>query len=169
MKRAIVLFPGFDNIPILQRMRENYDPLANYIGPHITLVFPFESDCSTDDLKAHLRTALKGIKKFPVRLNGFSGDFRDGYLFLNVKEGNDRIILLHDRLYCGILQDFLFRKVTFCPHLTVGRLLQPDEFDKALDELNACSESFHAVIDRIYLENIDALEHSTIEFSFDLE
>lgn len=169
MKRAIILFPDFDNIPILQRIRAKYDPLANYIGPHITLVFPFESDLSTDDLKVHLRATLKGIKKFPVRLNDFSGDFRDGYLFLNVKEGNDRIILLHDQLYRGILQDFLFRKVTFCPHLTVGRLYQPDEFDKALDELSTCSESFHAIIDKIYIESIDALEHSAIEFSFDLE
>lgn len=41
--------------------------------------------------------------------------------------------------------------------------------DKALDEFSCCGESFETVIDKIYIENIDVIEHSTIEFSFDLE
>lgn len=90
-------------------------------------------------------------------------------MFLNVKKGNDAIIELHDKLYSEILESFLFRKVTYCPHLTVGRLPKDIEFDKALDELSCYRESFETVIDKIYIENIDILEHSTIEFSFDLE
>ena len=120
-------------------------------------------------MKSHFNKALKGIKKFNVQLKDFTGDFRDGYLFLNVKKGNDNIIELHDKLYSGILEGFLFRKVTYCPHLTVGRLNQQIEFDKALDELSCCDESFETVIDKIYIENIDIIEHSIIEFSFDLE
>jgi 2'-5' RNA ligase len=169
LKRAIILLPGFDNINNIKRIREKYDPLANCIDPHITIVFPFDSDISTDDLKLHLNKVLKGTKKFNVQLSGFTGDFRDGYLFLNVKKGNDSIIELHDKLYSGILERFLFRKVTYCPHLTVGRLNQQIEFDKALDELSCYDESFETVIDKIYIENIDIIEHSTIEFSFDLE
>jgi 2'-5' RNA ligase len=169
LKRAIILFPSFHNINIIKSIREKYDPLADCIAPHITIVFPFDSDIATDDLKLHLNKALKGIKKFNVQLKDFTGDFRDGYLFLNVKKGNDNIIELHDKLYSGILESFLFRKVTYCPHLTVGRLSEQIEFDKALDELGYCDETFEAVIDKIYVENIDTLEHSTIEFSFDLE
>ena len=117
----------------------------------------------------HFNKVLKGIKKFAVQLKDFTGDFRDGYLFLNVKKGNDNIIELHDKLYSGILRSFLFRKVTYCPHLTVGRLQQQAEFDKALDELSCCGGSFETVIDKIYVENIDKLERSKIELSFDLE
>lgn len=168
MKRAIILFPSFDII-IIKSIREKYDPLANCIAPHITIVFPFESDISTDDLKSHFNKVLEGMKKFNVQLKDFTGDFREGYLFLNVKKGNDNIIKLHDKLYSGILENFLFRKVTYCPHLTVGRFHQQIEFDKALDELSCYDESFETVIDKIYIENIDITEHSTIAFSFDLE
>ena len=169
MKRAIILFPSFDNIKSIKSIREKYDPLANFIAPHITIVFPFDSDISTDDLKLHFNKVLKGTRKFYVQLKNFTGDFRDGYLFLNVKIGNDNIIELHDKLYSGILESFLFRKVTYCPHLTVGKLHQQTDFDKALDELLCYDESFETVIDKIYIVNIDSVEHSTVEFSFDLE
>lgn len=154
---------------MINRIRENYDPLASCIAPHITIVFPFDSDLSTDDLKLHFNKVLKGIKKFSVQLKGFTGDFRNGYLFLNVKKGNDNIIELHDKLYSGILENFLYRKLSYCPHLTVGMLQQSIEFDKAVVELSCHNESFETIIDRVYVESIDSYENSSIEFSFDLE
>ena len=168
MKRAIVLFPKFDNTDAIQAVREQFDPLAKFIAPHVTIVFPFESELSTKELREHLVCALKGVKKFNVRLNGITGDFRDGYLFLNVKQGNDNIIDLHDRLYSGILEGFLFRKVTYCPHMTVGRIEEQTEFDQALEKLRDFSERFEALIDQVYVENIDSNEQSTIELVFDL-
>ena len=169
MKRAIVLFPKFDNLDAIQAVRERFDPLAKYIAPHITLVYPFESALSTEELRIHMARALKGVKRFSVQLRGITGDFREGYLFLNVKRGTDPIIDLHDRLYQGVLEPFLFRKVTYCPHITVGRLEQQTEFDQALKELAAFSEQFEAEIDRLSVENIDSGERSTIELVFDLE
>lgn len=169
MKRAAILFPKFHNINLIDNIREKYDPLANYIAPHISIVFPFESDLSTDALKEHFNKSLKGMKKFNIQLRGITGDYRDGYLFLNVKKGNDNIIELHDKLYSEILGSFLWRNVTYCPHLTVGMLPNHKEFDTALDELDCYDETFEAVIDRIYVENIDSNENSIIEFSFTLE
>ena len=110
MKRAIVLFPKFDNIDAIQAVRERFDPLAKYIAPHITLVFPFDSALSTEELREHMARTLQGVKRFPVQLRGITGDFREGYLFLNVKRGNDSIIDLHDRLYQGALEPFLFAR-----------------------------------------------------------
>jgi len=96
MKRAIVLFPKFNNIDSIQAVRERFDPLASFIAPHITLVFPFECELSTQEIGDHVRRAIEGVKRFPVQLSSVTGDFRDGYLFLNVKRGNDSIIDLHD-------------------------------------------------------------------------
>ena len=169
MKRAIVLFPKFDNIDAIQAVRQQFDPLAKFIAPHITIVFPFESELSAKELREHLDCALKGVKKFNVRLNGITGDFRDGYLFLNVKQGNDAIIDLHDRLYRGVLEPFLFRKVTYCPHMTVGRVEEKTEFDQALDTLGCNGERFETTVDTLYVENIDSPEQSIIEFSYELE
>ncbi|MEW8956010.1 2'-5' RNA ligase family protein [Clostridium sp.] len=169
MKRSIILFPNFCNVNTIENIRKKYDSLADYIQPHITIVFPFESEISTEELKKHFNESLKGVKKFGIQLRDFTGDFRDGYLFLNVKKGNDHIIELHDKLYSGILKKFLYNKITYCPHLTVGRTNEQIEFNKAIEELSFYDERFETVIDKIYVENIDDNENSIIEFSFDLE
>ena len=168
MKRAVILFPKFNNIDTINNIRGKYDPLANYIAHHITIIFPFESDLTTHELKEHFNKSLIGMKNFKIMLKSITGDYRDGYLFLNVKKGNDNIIELHDKLYSGLLEKFLFRKVTYCPHLTVGRVFEEKEFDNAVDELSCYNENFEAVIDKVYVENIDKDENSTIEFSIDL-
>lgn len=151
MKRSVILFPNFNNINIIKSIREKYDPLANCIAPHITIVFPFESDISTNELKEHFNEVLKDVKRFSVSLKDFTGDFRDGYLFLNVKKGNDNIIELHDKLYSEVLKSFLYTKITYWPHLTVGSLHDQIEFDKAVDELSCYDEAFEAVIDKVYV------------------
>ena len=43
-ERTIMIFPKFSNMEIIDRIRRNYDPLADLVRPHITLVFPFHSD-----------------------------------------------------------------------------------------------------------------------------
>lgn len=169
MKRAVILFPKFKNIEVIDNIRKKYDPLAACIAPHISIVFPFESDMQTDELTEHFNQKLKGIKKFSIQLKNFTGDFRDGYLFLNVKKGNDQIIELHDKLYSGILEKYHFKKITYCPHLTVGSLQQQAEFDNAVEEICCICQSFETIIDKVYVENIDIMENSIIEFSYDLE
>lgn len=66
MKRAVVLFPKFNNIDTINNIREKYDPLYNYIAPHITIVFPFESDLTTNELKVSIITC--DVIKHDVKL-----------------------------------------------------------------------------------------------------
>jgi len=169
MKRAIVLYPNFDGLEIIHNMRRKFDPLANYIAPHITLVFPFESDMTTQEIGDHVRQAIKGVKRFQVRLGGFSGDQPDGYLFLRVKQGNDEIIDLHDRLYSGAIQPHLYRKILYCPHVTVGKVESLPAFEDALVELDTITTIFNCEISQVIVENIDSRERSTTELIFDLE
>ena len=169
MKRAIVLFPMFNGLEDIQSMRQKFDPLANYIAPHITLVFPFESELSAQEIGDYVGRVIKGVKRFSVRLGGFTGDQPDGYLFLRVKHGNDEIIDLHDRLYSGMLQPFLYRKILYCPHVTVGRVIDLPTFEDALAELDGISTVFECEISQVFVENIDSHEQSTIEQVFDLE
>ncbi len=37
--RTIMIFPEFKNMEIIDKIRNQYDPLANLVRPHITLVF----------------------------------------------------------------------------------------------------------------------------------
>lgn len=49
-----MIFPQFNNIEIINEIRHRYDPLANLLRPHITLVFPFESDMTNDEVEEKL-------------------------------------------------------------------------------------------------------------------
>lgn len=168
MKRAIVLYPSFNNIDVINKIRDKFDPNSKYLAPHLTVVFPFDSNISNDDLKAHMEQSLIGFRSFNIMLNEFTGDFRDRYLYLNVKKGNDEIIELHDKLYNGLLSPYLFKKLTFNPHVTVGRLSDQSEFDSAIDEISRLDEIFESKIDKISVLNIDDLENTTVEMIFEL-
>ncbi|GKU28576.1 2'-5' RNA ligase family protein [Clostridium folliculivorans] len=69
LKRCIMIFPEFENPKIIDNIRDKYDPLANHVRPHITLVFPFESDIKTDDLRTHISSVLSEIRPFEIILN----------------------------------------------------------------------------------------------------
>ena len=168
MLRSVILFPEFRHMNAINRVREVYDPLYTRIPPHITLVFPFDSEISTAELQAHIAKALNGVGKFKAVLQGISGDMRDGYLFLNIKQGNDQMIALHDRLYEELLAPFLSRKMPYYPHLTVGRLQGKDIFEHAVDALSSVQDRFETVIDKVYVEQIGEDESSTIELSVEL-
>src|SRR5687768_14031042 len=119
--RAIVLFPTGDQLGAVEAIRQQYDPLANVIAGHITLVFPFEGDDTAEQLRAHVEASVADVSPFAVRLEGVTTG-GDGYLFLNVAAGRDRVIALHDRLYTGMLARHLSHERAYMPHLTLGRI-----------------------------------------------
>lgn len=163
MMRSIMIFPKFSNMELIDKLRKDYDPLVEKIPAHITVVFPFESSHSQNELKEHIQKALKRFKPFDIRLTGITGAEK-GYLFLNVKKGNDQIIELHDRLYSGILATYLFRKTTYFPHLTVGRLKSIELYNSALQMTKEFNHEFVTTVEKVELESIDEMERSRIEY-----
>ncbi|MBM7583816.1 2'-5' RNA ligase [Bacillus pakistanensis] len=163
MKRSICLFPKFTNEDRIHKWREKYDPLHQLIPPHITLVFPFESDYSSNKLIKHVQQTLKGFKPINIRLQGITGEGKQ-YVFLNVKRGSDQIIELHDRLYSGLLKKYLNRTVTYNPHLTIGRIKNTEKFDTILEETSREETVFCSNITEIICEKISNDEKSIIEF-----
>ena len=141
MLRAIHLFPKFSNLHSINALRARYDPLVNLIPPHMTLVFPFKSEIASDALREHVKQSTVGLKPFRIVLADVSGA-GDEYLFLNVKLGNDQIIQLHDKLYTGMLRQYLNRSLTYTPHLTVGRIKNKRTFASALAETEHWNEVF---------------------------
>ena len=160
---AIVIFPKFENEFHIQQIRDRYDPLAVLIDPHITLVFPHESDFPIEQLRTHIQHAIQGIRPFEVYLQGITGSESE-YLFLNIKVGNDQIIKLHDRLYSGLLESHLKKDHTYIPHLTVGRLNDQSVFITALETAQNLSGVFTTVIKEISLIRVG--ENYPIEAHF---
>lgn len=152
-KKSIIIFGKFSNIDKINKIREKYDLLYRFINPHITLLFPFERDIPTNVLKEHMHEVLKNIKPFNLKLKGITGTM-DNYIFLNVKKGKDEIIEIHDKLYTGILEKYLYRGLTYIPHITIGHLNDNDRLKKVIDEVTSISDEFKMTVEEI----------STIEF-----
>ena len=89
--RTIMVFPDFKNMEIIDNIRNQYDPLAKLVRPHITLVFPFKDQMSNEELAGILDVRLKFVQPFKIKLGGISKrvDTFGNYLFLNVLQGID--------------------------------------------------------------------------------
>ena len=162
-ERTIMIFPKFSNMEIIDRIRRNYDPLADLVRPHITLVFPFHSDIADAELGSHIENAISGIRPFSLQLAGIfkREDAFGNYLFLDVKEGKKQLIQLHGRLYSGALSSFS-SEIPYSPHMTLGNLENRNALHAAYETVKSISESFSTVADTISVEKIGKQGESII-------
>lgn len=87
--RTILLF--LHNMPIdeIESMREKHDPLFELISPHITIVFPFESSISNDELELHILKVAKGVHPIEIEFaNRISS--KESIYFWKLKEGKKK-------------------------------------------------------------------------------
>ena len=100
-----MIFPEFNNMQIIDDIRTKYDPLAKLVRPHITLVFPFESEMSDEDVATILDKRLDPIsprgwfeyyRSFTIPYIIIAGIFYY-YLFKEVKEQNRLIQEIKER------------------------------------------------------------------------
>lgn len=158
LKRSLILFPIFDNVQEIENIRRKYDSLYNLIRPHITLVFPFEHDISNSQLEGLIRQVIKYIKPFNLKMQHIT--LNNNKLYLNVKDGIDNIIKLHDNLY-EILPFNYDMKYTYIPHITLGKINE-DQKNMIVDQFSNFNESFTTTIDKLYVECIDEHDKSNI-------
>ncbi len=161
--RTIMIFPAFENIALINQIREKYDPLAKLIRPHITLVFPFEDEMSNEKLSDILNERLADIKPFRIELRGFSKceDRFGNYLFLNVIQGKDEIVKMHDLLYDNEFSRFE-AGLPYLPHMTVGKVEDGGELERAYKEIKDLDCSFVSDVNKISVEMIGDNEESII-------
>ncbi|MFD2972194.1 2'-5' RNA ligase family protein [Peribacillus deserti] len=131
-------------------------------------MFPSSSPLSSDYLREHIRESIHDLKPFELVMRDVTGS-ENGYLFLNVKKGNDEIIEMHDQLYRGILKSILFREVTYIPHMTVGRLKNKQDFHNALIGAEKFHFEFSTIVNEITVEIIDQNQKSNLNFTVSLE
>lgn len=162
-KRTIMIFPEFENINIINDIRRKYDPLLDLVSPHITLVFPFDSDLTNEELNLYIKECLSYIHPFKIELEGFSKqkDRYGNYLFLNVVQGMNIIKEIHDTLYKDKLKEFNLG-YDYIPHMTVGKLSSIELLNKAFDDVNRCNDKFSTIVKKISVEMIGEHEESII-------
>ena len=158
-----MIFPEFNNMDIIDEIRDKYDPLAKLVRPHITIVFPFEMDITNDELSMFLENRFSDIEAFEIELKGFSKceDRFGNYIFLNVVNGAEIITQLHDLLYSNEFNSFDLG-MTYVPHMTVGKLKTVDELNKAYDVVKDNKTLFKSIVTKISVEMIGENEESII-------
>ena len=161
--RTIMIFPEFENMEIIDEIREKYDPLAQLVRPHITLVFPFENQMSNNDIANILAERLKNIHPFELVLNGVSKqeDRFGNYLFLDVKEGNTEICTIHNILYENEFRTHNLG-LGYKPHMTVGKLQTVEELNDAYENVKEINKEFKTVVNKISVEMLGEDEESII-------
>ncbi|MDR4984308.1 2'-5' RNA ligase [Bacillus cereus] len=166
--RTILLFLNNMSINEIESIRQKHDPLFGLIPPHITIVFPFESSISNDELKLHILYVSKGIQSIEIEFaNQITSEGE--YLFLRVEKGKEQIEELHDILYTGLLSQFLEGDIPYIPHITVGRKECAERAVEVVNDIPSFHEKLTCVINRISVERIGENGESIIEFEVPLQ
>ena len=119
MLYALVFRPKIDTSKI-DKFRLKYDPHIDLIQPHIALVFPIgDKNIDKVALEKHIKDVLKDEKSFKIHLHGLDKSW-DHWLNLILKEGNEEVIKLHDKLYTGVLSQFFRKDLGYIPHIGIG-------------------------------------------------
>lgn len=126
MKLYVAAFPILDaQANWISEIRSSHDPIAKYVTPHLTLVFPTLS-FTVEDLRYELSKSVKGFAPFRVILRSAiimpetTTGSKHAHIFLVPDEGFGQLVRLHDRLYAGKLASELRLDIPFIPHMTVG-------------------------------------------------
>ncbi len=161
-KRSILIFPEFENMAIIDELRAKYDPAVLTVRPHITLVFPFESDMSSELIYQALRREMADFSRFPIELQGITKVGQ--WLFLRVRKGGTILRQMHDRLYSKEFSEYKPQwDQGFLPHLTIGSFQKMEDLEVAFSEISGHADLFSTQIDKITVEIIGENNHSSIE------
>jgi 2'-5' RNA ligase/predicted nucleotidyltransferase len=155
LEYVVAVFLSLPDTHWVEDLRGRFDPLAGKLPAHTTLVHPFASRMSCDDLQHHISEAATGFTSFKVELQGITGH-QDEYLFLNLLTGNDEVVALREKLYQGELSEHRDRSRTFIPHVTVGRLSERHQFLQALRSTSAFTQLATVLVEEIVAYRIDA-------------
>jgi len=116
---AVVIFLPEPLEQVISPLRERFDPIYNLVSPHLTLVFPFDSDSSLEELVAAVKIETEQQPAINIKLSSI-GDFypNDPVIYWGVRENKD-LADLHLRLYVRLGLALPYKKYT--PHVTVAR------------------------------------------------
>lgn len=166
---ALVFYPGIDH-PGISGFREKYDPWAKLLPLHVPFIFPVPENIRINALERHIMAVLSEFTPFDVRLTGLTLSW-DMWLMLKMKEGNARVVELHDRLYTGILKPYLRDDIPFLPHMALGLFcresydpgnpgagltLDEGKYNKALKECELKSFDYRDKVNNLTLIQLSA-------------
>lgn len=152
----------------LQRWRASFgDPMAGIVPAHITLV----TTTPTHDWEAtreHVRSVARRQAPFMVTVAG-TGSFRpvSPVVFINVEDGFNHCVELHEKLQTGPLERDL--PFSYHPHVTIAHDVAPESLDEAETVLKDYRATFPVVSMGLYEHDADGIWQLREELDFGTE
>ena len=160
---GVVYFPKLNYAP-LNEFRKKYDPTFDLIEDHVTIVFLIPDTFNLQELKDQIGNVVKKWRSFDIHISGLSKSW-DHWLFLTIKEGNQKVIELHDQLYKGPLKPYLREDIEYKPHIGLGYFgeknydhkdpralaLNEENYRKARSEAESLNLDFWRTLDHLCL------------------
>ena len=157
--------------------RRRYYPTAQLIGPHLTLVYPLPAAIGLAAFTDHVRSVVSRTPAFELHLRGLDVTW-DHWLYLDLAEGRDEVVALHDALYTGIAAPHRWTDRPYVPHVGLGAFSRDDDqddllerrpreldlerFESASAEASALGLDHRGVFDEVDILGVDeALTHVT--------
>lgn len=161
--RTIMIFPEFKNMEIIDNIRKRYDPFAELVRPHITLVFPFENQASNEEVEQILNVRLQGVKPFELKLGGISKreDAFGNYLVLDVLQGEEELSYIHQVLYDNEFKGFDIG-LKYVPHMTIGKAPTVELLNNVFNNIKSIEDTFSTMVKKVSVEMIGDNEESII-------
>ena len=148
-KRDILIIANFSNIDKIKDIQKKYYDIADKIGPHIAVTFPFDSEISDEELYNRLVEVLSKYKPFRIVCHGVSTPTGESnYRFLDIIENKDVIKKISDDIYNTIIPEHLeYRnRFNYDPHISLA--------NKPLDMELELDDTFEMIVDSLYVERI---------------
>ncbi|MDZ4724085.1 MAG: 2'-5' RNA ligase family protein [candidate division Zixibacteria bacterium] len=130
---AVVIFLPATLDGIIAPLREKYDPDFKLISSHVSLVFPFQTKRSLDEVASIISQEIVKLGAFQLELDSI-GDFYPDFpiIFWQVKQ-NEHLkklcLVLHARL------DIPLPHKKYCAHVTVAKEISPHRVMLIKEEL----------------------------------
>jgi hypothetical protein len=134
----------------------------------VPMVYPFESQGDVEQLEDHIIESLSRVKKFKVFLRGITG-YPGGFVLLNVKSGNDRLILMHDLLHQGALKGLDNPLYSYFPHVLLFRCPTAEATRDAIMRGQRLQQGFEATVEAVRIESISAQGEMALLSAIELE
>ncbi|MBO1266573.1 2'-5' RNA ligase family protein [Arthrobacter cavernae] len=149
----------------LQQWRASFgDPMAEVIPAHITLITTTPTQ-DWDATRDHVREVARQQAPFSITISG-TGSFRpvSPVVFVNVEDGFEECVRLHERLQTGPLERLL--PFPYHPHVTVAHDVAPESLDEAETVLQDYSATFPVVSMGLYEHDSNGIWQLREELDF---
>lgn len=124
--------------------REKYDPIYNEIASHITLVFPFLTDKTLDELSSSINSVISEFKPISVEMNSVADFYPESPVIYWAVNENLHLRELYINLYAKL--GIPIPHKNFIPHATIAREISTHRVETVKDDIASYlpNETFQA-------------------------